>query len=142
MDLYGIGFSNIRFASDNTNYIHQYDYRINTFSEEVFIHEFIHTLERTSKDHGYKTINLHDYEEYGYKESGINGLQEWYEDYMRSEIFDENTNEYVGLNENVYSLKPVNETNFRFAIEVNFNEEPSNVFEEIKSLFNVVADAI
>lgn len=142
MDLYGIGFSNIRFASDDTNYIHNYNYRYNTFSEEVFVHEFLHTLERTSNEHGYKTIDLHDFEAYGYEEGGINGLQEWYEDYMRREIFDENTKEYVGLNEEVYSLKPVNETNFNFAIEVKFNEEPSNIFEEIKSLFNVVTEAI
>ena len=142
MDLYGIGFSNIRFSDEDTNYIYTYNYRLNTFSEEVFMHEFIHTLERTSIEHGYKTIDLHDYEKYGYDEGGINGLQEWYEDYMRCEILDENTNEYVGLNEEVYSLKPVNETNFDFAIEVEFNEEPSNIFEEIKSLFNVVAEAI
>lgn len=142
MDFYDIGFSNIRFASDNANYIHKHNYRINVFSEEVFIHEFIHTLERTSKEHGYKTIDLHDNEKYGYEDGGINGLSEWYEDYLKCEILDKETNQYVGLNEAVYSYKPVNETNFRFPLEVDFNTEPSNIFEEIKSLFDVVADAI
>lgn len=142
MDLYGIGFSNIRFSNDNTNYIYSYNYRINIFAEEVFIHEFLHTLERTSKEHGYDTIDLHDYETYGYEEGGIDGLQEWYEDYMRCEILDKKTNQYVGLNEAVYTYKPVNEDNFRFSIEVEFNKEPNNIFGEIKSLFNVVASAI
>lgn len=142
MDLYGIGFSNIRFASDNVNYIYNYNYRINTFAEEVFMHEFLHTLERTSKEHGYVTVDLHNYEAYGYEEGNINGLEEWYEDYFRCEILDEKTNQYVGLNEEVYAYKPVKENNFRFAIEVEFNDEPNNIFEEIKSLFNVVATAI
>lgn len=142
MDLYGIGFSNVRFASDDTNYIHQYNYRINTFSEEVFMHEFLHTLERISQEHGYDTINLHDYEKYGYEEEGVIGLKNWYEDYLRHEILDEKTDKYVGLDERVFSLKPENENNFKYAIEVEFNEEPSNILEEIKSLFNVVTEAI
>mgnify|MGYP003293844386 CR=1 FL=1 len=142
MDLYGIGFSNIRFANDDTNYIHNYNYRINTFSEEVFMHEFIHTLERNSKEHGFETIDLHDYEKYGYDAGGINGLAEWYSDYMRCEILDERTNKYIGLNQNAYSLKPVNETNFKYVIEVKFNEEPSNIFEEIRCMFEVVTSAI
>lgn len=142
MDLYGIGFSNIRFANENTNYIHTYNYRINTFSEEVFIHEFIHTLERTSKEHGYETIDLHAHESYGYDEGGADGLEAWYKDYMRCEILNKNTNKYIGLNEEVYFFKPVNENNFKFAIEVEFNDEPDNLFEEIKSLFNVVTESI
>lgn len=142
MDLYGIGFSNIRFASDDTNYVYSYSSRVNTFSEEVFMHEFLHTLERISKEHGYPTVDLHDYETYGYDEGNINGLEDWYEAYMKYEILDERTNQYVGLNETVYTYKPVNENNFKFAVEVDFNNEPSNIIEEIKSLFNVVAEAI
>ena len=142
MDLYGIGYSNIRFSSDSTNFIHKYNYRSNIFSEEVFIHEFLHTLERLSKEHGYPVIDLHDHEVYGYKEDNMLGLKTWYQDYMRGTILDKKTNTYVGLNEKIYTLKPVNENNFRFAIPVEFNEEPSNIIEEIKSLFSVVAEAI
>lgn len=142
MDLYGIGFSNIRFASDGINYVYNYSSRVNTFPEEVFIHEFLHTLERISKEHGYPTVDLHDYETYGYDAGNINGLEDWYKDYMRCKILDEGTNQYVGLNEAVYSYKPVNENNFKFTVEVDFNDEPSNIIEEIKSLFNVVAEAI
>lgn len=142
MDFYDIGFSNIRFASDKANYIHKHNYRRNVFSEEVFIHEFIHTLERISKEHGYKIIDLHDNEKYGYKDGGINGLSDWYKAYMRNEIVDKDTNEYSGVKEQVYSFKPVNETNFRYPLEIDFNKEPRNIFEEIKSLFDVVVDAI
>lgn len=142
MDLYGIGFSNIRFAGDDTNYIYSYSTRVNTFSQEVFMHEFLHTLERISNEHGYLTVNLHDYENYGYDAGNINGLEDWYRDYMRCEILDEKTDQYIGLNEAVYSYKPANENNFKFAIEINFNDEPSNIIEEIKSLFNVVTEAI
>lgn len=142
MDLYGIGFSNIRFASDDTNYIHEYNYRINTFSEEVFMHEFLHTLERNGKENGYETADLHDYEKYGYSEENLIGLKNWYQDYMRCEILDKTINKYVGLNEKVFVLKPVHQNNFKYAIEVKFNEEPKNLFEEIKSLFNVITEAI
>lgn len=47
MDLHGIGYSNIRLPNDQNSYIYTYDSRANTFPEEVFIHEFLHSLERT-----------------------------------------------------------------------------------------------
>ena len=59
---------------------------------------------------------------------------------MRCKILDKNANKYAGLNEEVFYIKPVNETNFRFPIEIKFNEEPDNIFEEIKSLFDVVVE--
>lgn len=142
MDLYGIGFSNIRFSSDNINYVHCYNSRINTFSEEVFVHEFLHTLERISKEHGYDTIELHSFKDYGYSDEGINGLSDWYEDYLKGKILDKKTNQYVGLNENVFRYKPANENNFKFALEVKYNEEPSNIIEEVKGLFNVLSEVI
>ena len=49
MDYYGIGFSNIRLPNDSKSYIYKYDSRINAFPEEVFLHEFLHSL---------KTMNL------------------------------------------------------------------------------------
>lgn len=142
MDLYGIGFSNIRFANDNVNYVYRYSSTTNTFSEEVFMHEFLHTLERTSKEHGYDTVDLHNYEDYGYDNSGIDGLSDWYEDYLKCKILDKKTNQYVGLNDEVFKYKPVNENNFKFALEVTFNKEPENIIEEIEGLFNVLVEAI
>lgn len=142
MDLYGIGFSNIRLSGDDINYVYYYNSRINTFPEEVFMHEFLHTLERTSKEHGYETINLHNYKDYGYNDGGISGLSNWYEDYINCKILDKKTNQYVGLNDEVFKYQPANESNFKFAIEVKYNEEPSNIIEEIKSLFNLLAEEI
>lgn len=137
MDLYGIGFSNIRLSNDGTNYVYHYDSRINTFSEEVFMHEFLHTLERISKDCDYPIVDLHAYADYGYS-NGIDGLSDWYEDYLRGNILDKTTNQYVGLNEEIFKHKPVNDNNFRFAIEIDFNKEPSNIIEDVKGLFNVL----
>ena len=54
MDYYGIGFSNIRLPNSSKSYIYKYDTRINTFPEEVFLHEFLHSLERTAKEYGYE----------------------------------------------------------------------------------------
>ena len=48
MDYYGIGFSNIRLPNDSKSYIYKYNTRINTFPEEVLLHEFLHSLERTA----------------------------------------------------------------------------------------------
>ena len=142
MDLYGIGFSNIRFASDRINYVHEYNNRINTFSQEVFMHEFIHTLERISHEYGYDVPDLHAHEDYGYEEESLIGLKNWYSDYMSKKILDKTTNQYVGLDEKVYILKPAHKNNFQYALEIEFNKEPKNIVEEIKSLFNVIIEAI
>lgn len=140
MDLYGIGFSNIRMSNSNNDYTYKYDYRINIFPEEVYLHEFLHTLERTLGEYGYEIPELHAYKTYGYKEEKLIGLKNWYKDYMNCEILDETSNTYVGLNEIVYKLKPAHKSNFEFSIKVQFHEEPSNIFQEIKSIFSVVKD--
>lgn len=137
MDLYGIGFSNIRMSNLSNDYTYKYDYRINVFPEEVYIHEFLHTLERISTENGYDVPELHGYKTYGYNEEKLVGLKKWYTDYMNCEILDKTTNTYVGLNEMVYKLKPAHNSNFEFAKEVKFHEEPTNIFQEIKSIFNV-----
>ena len=46
MELYSVGYSNIRLPNDRSSYMYTYDSSINTFPEEVFIHEFLHSLER------------------------------------------------------------------------------------------------
>lgn len=66
MDYYGIGFSNIRLPNDSRSYIYKYNKRINTFPEEVFLHEFLHSLERNAEEYGYERPELHDYQKYGY----------------------------------------------------------------------------
>ena len=49
--------------------MYKYDSRINTFPEEVFLHEFLHSLERNAQEYGYTIPALHDNEKYGYKDS-------------------------------------------------------------------------
>ena len=67
MDLYGIGYSNIRLPNDSSSYIYTYNSRINTFPEEVFVHEFLHSLERIMQERNYDIPELHDYKKYGYE---------------------------------------------------------------------------
>ena len=68
MDLYGIGYSNIRLPNDKSSYIYTYNPRINTFPEEVFIHEYLHSLERILQERGYDIPELHDNNKYGYEQ--------------------------------------------------------------------------
>ena len=91
IDYYGIGFSNIRLPDKESSYLYQYDASRNTFPEEVWVHEFLHSLERTQKEYGYSVPALHDNEKYGYQNQRLVGLFEWYKDYMRKNITDNET---------------------------------------------------
>lgn len=133
MDLHGIGYSNIRLPNDQKSYIYTYDSRINTFPEEVFVHEFLHSLERILMEYGYDIPQLHDNEKYGYKEQRLVGLKQWYKDYMTCNITTSNGKK-IGLDPIVYNLKPSHESNFKYAVEVDFSKEPQNIIEEIKGL--------
>ena len=135
MDYYGIGFSNIRLPNDSRNYIYKYDTRVNTFPEEVLLHEFLHSLERTAKEYEYNIPDLHDYQKYGYKENAITGQKDWYEDYMNKNIIDENNNK-VGLPPEIYTLKPAKESDFQFTNKVDTFKEPQNFLEEIRGVFS------
>ena len=133
MDLHGIGYSNIRLPNDQKSYIYTYDSRINTFPEEVFVHEFLHSLERILMEYGYDIPQLHDNEKYGYKEQRLVGLKQWYNDYMTCNITTSNGSK-TGLDPIVYNLKPSHESNFKYAVELDFSKEPQNIIEEIKGL--------
>lgn len=134
MDYYGIGFSNIRLPNDSKSYTYKYNTRINRFPEEVFLHEFLHTLERNSKEYGYERPELHAYESYGYENEPVIGQKEWYEDYMNKEIKTNNGN--IGLPSEVYTLKPAKSSNFTSSYEVNVFKEPENILEEIKQIID------
>jgi len=142
MDFHGIGFSTVRFSTNANNYTHEYKSGINTFPEETYIHEFLHTLERNSIEFGYEVPELHDYEKYGYKEEGTVGLKQWYADYMNCKILDEKTNTYIGLNPNIYTLKPTHENNFIYPLEIDFCKEPENIIEEIREIFKVIKQTL
>lgn len=137
MDLYGIGYSNIRLPNDSSSYIYTYNSYINTFPEEVFIHEFLHSLERILQERNYDIPNLHDYEKYGYKEEKVIGLKNWYKDYMNCNIKTDE-GKLIGLNDVVYTLTPPAESDFKYSTEIDFDKETGNVIEEVRNLFVVV----
>jgi len=136
MDYYGIGFSNIRLPNDKKSYIYRYNSRINTFPEEVFVHEFIHSLERDLNERGYEIPALHDYEKYGYTNEKIEGLKKWYEAYMRQDIKDTSKNIKIGLDKAVYTMKPIKNSDFEYSYQLHNLDEPKNILEEIKILVN------
>ena len=133
MDYYGIGFSNIRLPNEDNSYIYKYDSRINIFPEEVLLHEFLHSLERNAKEYGYERPDLHEYEKYGYENEQLIGQKKWYQDYMNKNI---NTSSgKVGLPEEIYSLKPAKNSNFKYAYQIDeCFKEPQNIIEEIKQI--------
>lgn len=134
MDYYGIGYSNIRLPNDSSSYIYKYNSRINTFPEEVFLHEFLHSLERNAKEYGYEIPALHDYEKYGYENEALTGQKKWYTDYMNQEIKTENGD--IGLPAEIYKLKPAKNSNFNNSYELeNIFKQPENIVEEIIELF-------
>lgn len=138
MEYFGIGFSNIRLPNSNTSYMYKYDSNINTFPEEVFVHEFLHSLERDLIESGYDIPHLHDNEKYGYKNKMLIGLKEWYRDYMQCRIKNDSTGKIIGLNKEVYTMKPVHNSNFRYSYDMTDEvfKEPSNLLEFAKQIFN------
>lgn len=138
MDYYGIGFSNIRLPNNSKSYVYKYDTRINQFPEEVFLHEFLHSLERTAEEYEYDIPALHDYEEYGYENEYLIGQREWYRDYMNQEIYTENG--YIGLPNEIYTLKPAKKSNFTTSYALaNIFHEPQNIIEEIRGIFKNIS---
>lgn len=116
MDYYGIGFSNIRLPNDSRSYIYKYNTKINTFPEEVLLHEFLHSLERNAIENGYEIPALHDYQKYGYANEQLIGQKKWYKDYMNCNIND--NGKKIGLPENIYNLKPAKQSDFEYAVEI------------------------
>ncbi len=140
MDFHDIGFANIRLPNDAKSYIYKYNSNINLFPEEAFVHEFCHTLERISKENGYEYPILHDYEKYGYKNELKYGLMKWYGDYMSQNI-KQSHGQKIGINPNVYRIKPIHKSAFNYAMEVEFDKDPDNIIEELRAIINTIANA-
>lgn len=132
MDYHNIGFSNIRLPNSETNYTYRYDSRINQFPQEVFLHEFLHSLERNLKENGYTIPALHDNKKYGYENDKLLGLSKWYKDYMQKNISD--NGKKIGLDSAAYTIKPVHESNFEFSYNMDIENEPNNILEEANSI--------
>lgn len=137
MQYLGIGYSNIRLPDSENNYAYKYHYRINTFPEEVYIHEFLHTLERNAEEYGYEVPALHDYAKYGYREERVEGQKKWYIAYMNQEI--EDNGKKIGLPKEVFSYKPTHESNFKYGRQMKVLKEPENFIEVIRSVFDRVS---
>ncbi|MBR6033343.1 MAG: hypothetical protein IKP28_01095 [Clostridia bacterium] len=140
MDYHDIGFANIRLPNDEKSYIYKYDANINLFPEEAFIHEFCHTLERISKENGYEYPILHDYEKYGYKNEAKYGLMKWYGDFMSQNI-KQSHGRKLGIDPNIYQIKPIHKSSFNYAMEIEFDKDPDNIIEEIRAIINTIANA-
>lgn len=125
-----IGFSNIRMPNDLKNStMYKYDIKNDIFPEEVFVHEFLHTLERNMKERGYNFPALHDNEIFGYQTENKKGLSDWYEDYMQCNI--DSTAGKTGLDEFAYTTKPVQLSDFENAAEIEFENNPHNFIDAI-----------
>jgi len=133
-----IGFSNIRLLDSNLSYLYTYNPSVMVFPQEVFIHEFLHSLERDMNESGYTIPALHSNEQHGYTVQPKIGLENWYRDYMTKRIYDKSTNTYIGLYPEVYLMKPPHKSAFQFPIEVSFNQEPQNIFNNIGDMFGVL----
>lgn len=132
-----IGYSNIRIPNERAELLYEYS-QINAFPEEVFVHEFLHNLERVEKDYGNEILELHDYEKYGYTESTTNGLKKWYKDYMTRNI----TGRGLGLSEDVFTNKPVQDSCFENTIDLTeeFFYEPEDLVGKIKILIEKIKE--
>lgn len=132
MDYHNIGFSNIRMPNDKNSFMYRYDVNYNQLPEEVFLHEFLHSLERNLTEYGYDIPALHDNEKYGYKTQRVISLKNWYKDYMQKNINSNGTK--IGLDPIVYTIKPVHESDFKYSIKKNIENNPENIIEEIRSI--------
>lgn len=128
----GIGYSNIRLPNDINSYSYKYNASINTFPEEVFIHEFLHTLERNQESYEYEVPALHDYKKYGYKNEALIGQKEWYRDYMQCNV--DYNGEKIGLKNFIYTSKPVHQSDFNYSYDFTKKvyNEPENIIDDFK----------
>lgn len=140
MEYNGIGFSNIRLPNRKDSYIYQYNNSVNTFPEEVFVHEFLHFLERAAKERNYTVPALHDNEKYGYNNEKIIGLKRWYAAYMTKTIVDTTRNKILGLDPEIYHAKPAHESDFTYPYEIDALKEPKNIIEEISILIQRIGE--
>ena len=130
-----IGFSNIRMPNDLRNStMYKYNIKNDTFPEEVFVHEFLHSLERNLTEKGYTFPALHDNEKFGYENQNKTGLKDWYRDYMRCNI-DSNVVK-TGLDQIVYKTKPIQLSDFNYAHEIEFENVPHNIIDIVSQIIS------
>lgn len=137
MEYRGLGFSNIRLPDDSNSYIYKYDTRVNTFPEEVFVHEFLHTLERNAEEYGEERPELHNNYKYSYISKQLIGLKEWYQDYMNKNI--QTSTGKIGLPSDIYTKKPVKTTDLTYShLLNNCLKDPENIIEELNNILKKI----
>ena len=137
MEYKNMGFSDIRMPTSSKSCQYIYDENLNMFPEEVFIHEFLHTLEKNSRKYGYDVPSLHDYEKFGYETDNIYGLYYWYKDYMTKNIDGK-----LGLDKEIYKFKPIDDENFVDCQILNEFEDVKNIFERLNLVIKTINDNI
>ena len=139
MEYRNVGFSNIRLPNSESNYIYKYDANRCQFPEEVFVHEFLHTLERNAEENGYERPELHSYTNYAYQSQRLTGLRDWYADYMNKEIRS-SKGTYVGLPEEVFTIKPAKMADFNYSNKLDHFKEPQNLLEELNGIYKKIVN--
>lgn len=138
MEYKGKGFSNVRTPTDIDSKMYEYDEKSNPFPEEVFIHEFLHTLERNAEKYGYDVPSLHDNKSYGYEKDSVRGLYNWYKDYMTQNI----GSAKLGIDSKMYTYKPIDEENFKNSVTLDEFEDVKNILERLKLVFKTMRSSI
>ena len=132
MEYRNVGFANIRVSNNSESQIYNLLQGVNGFPEEVFIHEFCHTLEKNSPEWGYDVPDLHNNTAYGYTQDPQIGLYYWYRDYMQKNI--NYRGEKTGIQDEMYYKKPVKPIDFDNSQELDEFKEP-NFFEGLGIIF-------
>ena len=129
-----IGFSDIKMPDDlSRSTMYKYDIRNDTFPEEVYVHEFLHSLERNMVERGYNFPQLHDNEKFGYKLDDKAGLKDWYKAYMQCTI--ESNIGLTGLDPFVYTTKPVHASDFVISKKIDIENKAKNPIDAVVKLF-------
>ena len=136
MEFLGKGFSNIRITDSQYSSSSR-----NKFTEETFLHEFLHTLERNSDEYGYEYADLHSNEFYGYFSDYYYGLRDWYKDYMNKSI-DDNEGHFIGLEKEIFYSTPAQISDFEYARVMVEYEEPDTPIKYLKSLKDQLVNII
>ena len=73
----------------------------------------------------------------GNEDERLIGLKKWYKDYMQC-LIKTKDNKKIGLDKIVYTIKPVQKSNFQFSYDLTQKllKEPKNLLEELKITIN------
>lgn len=52
------------------------------------------------------------------------------------------TNDYIGLPEDIYTLKPAKNSDFQYSYKIDEFHEPQNIIEEVRQMFTNVINNI